>query len=79
MKYLRNKMALVGQEPILFGGTIKENICLGVENITTFDEVKEVCRIANAAHFIEELPMVCFSIFLKRQFSYFRFKILSQK
>lgn len=58
IKKLRNQIALVGQEPVLFSGSIYDNICLGLEDIATLDDVIEACKIANAANFIEKLPMV---------------------
>ncbi|KAI1732395.1 ABC transporter domain-containing protein [Ditylenchus destructor] len=56
LKHLRNQIALVGQEPVLFGGTIFDNVRLGVENLG-MNEVIEACEIASAAKFIESLPM----------------------
>uniref|UniRef100_A0A1I7YWD3 ABC transporter ATP-binding protein n=1 Tax=Steinernema glaseri TaxID=37863 RepID=A0A1I7YWD3_9BILA len=53
---LRSQMALVGQEPVLFSGSIEENIRLGVPDATLGD-VKEACQKANAAKFIEALPL----------------------
>lgn len=50
-------MALVGQEPVLFSGSITDNISLGIPNLS-FEEVKEACRVANASKFIEALPQV---------------------
>ncbi|VDM70849.1 unnamed protein product [Strongylus vulgaris] len=55
--HLRNNIALVGQEPILFKGSIFENVTLGVENVG-IAEVQEACRQANAAKFIEAFPEV---------------------
>ena len=52
---LRTQMALVGQEPVLFSGSIMENIRLGTN--ATFDEIKEACKIANASNFVEKLPL----------------------
>uniref|UniRef100_A0A7E4UTU0 BTB domain-containing protein n=1 Tax=Panagrellus redivivus TaxID=6233 RepID=A0A7E4UTU0_PANRE len=56
LHHLRNHIALVGQEPILFAGTIKDNILLGIENSSSID-VKKACQLANAADFIEKLPL----------------------
>uniref|UniRef100_A0A0N4W449 ABC transporter ATP-binding protein n=1 Tax=Haemonchus placei TaxID=6290 RepID=A0A0N4W449_HAEPC len=53
--HLRNNIALVGQEPILFKGSIIENITLGLEDFSVA-EVQEACRQANAANFIEAFP-----------------------
>uniref|UniRef100_A0A914PPZ3 Uncharacterized protein n=1 Tax=Panagrolaimus davidi TaxID=227884 RepID=A0A914PPZ3_9BILA len=56
LQNLRKQMALVGQEPILFSGSIIQNISLGIENLP-LEEVKEACKMANATSFIERLPM----------------------
>ncbi|VDM68196.1 unnamed protein product [Strongylus vulgaris] len=53
--YLRNSIGLVGQEPILFKGTIMENITLGLKNVN-IEEIRKICRQANAADFIEAFP-----------------------
>ena len=55
LQNLRTQMALVGQEPVLFSGSIIENIRLGTN--ATFDEIKEACKTANASDFIERLPL----------------------
>jgi ABC-type multidrug transport system fused ATPase/permease subunit len=52
---LRDQMALVPQDVILFAGTIKENILYGNPD-ATFNEVQEAARKANAMEFIESFP-----------------------
>ncbi|CEF69681.1 LP14331p [Strongyloides ratti] len=53
--HLRKQMALVGQEPRLFSGTIKENICFGLKNVS-IDKINEALEIANCKNFISLLP-----------------------
>ncbi|CAH0050845.1 unnamed protein product [Clonostachys solani] len=55
-EYRRN-IALVSQETIIFSGTIRENITIGLawEEVSD-DAVLEACRQANIAEFIESLP-----------------------
>ncbi len=55
LKNLRANMALVPQEVLLFGGSIKENILYGKLNATDA-EVIEACRKANAWEFIQKFP-----------------------
>ena len=52
---LRNEMAIVPQEVILFGGTIKENIAYGNLNASE-EEIIEAAKGANAHDFISEFP-----------------------
>lgn len=52
---LRGAIAIVPQEPQLFGGTIRENIAYGKLDATD-DEIAEAARVANAHGFIEDLP-----------------------
>lgn len=52
---IRNQMALVPQEVLLFGGTIKENIAYGKPGATE-EEVFEATKQANALEFIESFP-----------------------
>ena len=52
---LRNQMAIVPQDVILFGGTIMENIAYGKNNATE-DEVWQAAEKANAADFIRKFP-----------------------
>ena len=51
LMWLRNQMALVSQEPILFTATIKENIRIGRLDATD-DEILEAAKTANAHEFI---------------------------
>ena len=52
---LRNNMAIVPQDVLLFGGTIKENIAYGKPN-ASISEINEAARKANALEFIETFP-----------------------
>ena len=52
---LRSQIAVVPQEVILFGGTIKENIAYGNLNATD-EEIMEAAKKANAFDFIEKFP-----------------------
>jgi len=55
LRWLRDNVGLVSQEPTLFGMSVKENIKLGRPGATD-EEVEAAARTANAAGFIEELP-----------------------
>ena len=57
-KYLHSKVTLVGQEPVLFAKSIKENIAYGVRNDGEIDQtlVEHVSRLANVHSFISDLP-----------------------
>ena len=52
---LRNEMALVPQEVLLFGGSIKENIAYGKPGAND-EEIMEAAKKANAHDFIESFP-----------------------
>ncbi|KAJ4976405.1 hypothetical protein NE237_001511 [Protea cynaroides] len=55
LKWIREKIGLVGQEPVLFTTTIKGNITYGKENATD-EEIRTAIELANAAKFIDKLP-----------------------
>uniref|UniRef100_A0ACD5ZQY6 Uncharacterized protein n=2 Tax=Avena sativa TaxID=4498 RepID=A0ACD5ZQY6_AVESA len=53
--WLRGKIGLVSQEPVLFSSTIRENISYGKDALT-LEEIKRAIEFANAANFIDKLP-----------------------
>ncbi|CAH8566706.1 unnamed protein product [Schistosoma curassoni] len=55
LKAYRNQIGCVQQEPILFEGTISDNIRLGKLDATQ-DEIEEAAKLANAHDFIQQLP-----------------------
>ena len=55
LEFLRNSVAVVLQKNVLFSGTIKENLRWGNPD-ATYDELVEVCRLAQADEFIQQLP-----------------------
>ena len=58
--WLRSHIGIVNQEPILFHGSIEDNIRLGISNITD-QQIQTAAKMANAHDFIMEFPEV-FSI-----------------
>jgi len=52
---LRNNMAIVPQDVLLFGGTIKENIAYGKPD-AAIEEIEEAAKKANAYDFVESFP-----------------------
>ncbi|KAH7521543.1 hypothetical protein FEM48_Zijuj07G0044700 [Ziziphus jujuba var. spinosa] len=55
LRFIREKIGLVSQEPILFATTIRENIAYGKGNATE-EEIRMAIKLANAAKFIDKLP-----------------------
>lgn len=55
VKWLRDQIGMVGQEPVLFATSILENVMMGKENATTKEAVA-ACIAANAHNFISDLP-----------------------
>uniref|UniRef100_A0AAQ5ZFL3 Transporter associated with antigen processing, subunit type a n=1 Tax=Amphiprion ocellaris TaxID=80972 RepID=A0AAQ5ZFL3_AMPOC len=52
--FLHKKIAVVSQEPVLFSGSIKDNITYGLPDCS-LDEIQEAARKANAHDFIRQL------------------------
>ena len=52
---LRNQFAMVLQEPILFSGTVAENIAYGRPD-ATFEEIEQAANMANVDEFVMSLP-----------------------
>ncbi|KAL3815059.1 hypothetical protein ACJIZ3_016327 [Penstemon smallii] len=55
LKWIRSKISLVSQEPVLFTASIKDNIAYGKDG-ATLDEIKAAMELANAHDFIDKLP-----------------------
>ncbi|XP_065859874.1 ABC transporter B family member 11-like isoform X2 [Euphorbia lathyris] len=55
LKWIREKIGLVSQEPVLFTGSIRDNIAYGKGEATT-EDIRAAADLANAAKFIDKLP-----------------------
>ncbi|KAG5552503.1 hypothetical protein RHGRI_010552 [Rhododendron griersonianum] len=55
LKWVREKIGLVSQEPVLFTCSIKDNIAYGKDGATV-EEIKAAAELANASKFIDKLP-----------------------
>ncbi|KAK9983465.1 hypothetical protein SO802_032990 [Lithocarpus litseifolius] len=55
LKWIRGKIGLVSQEPVLFTSSIKANIAYGKDG-ATIEEIRAATELANAAKFIDKLP-----------------------
>uniref|UniRef100_A0A5K3EZY6 P-loop containing nucleoside triphosphate hydrolase protein n=2 Tax=Mesocestoides corti TaxID=53468 RepID=A0A5K3EZY6_MESCO len=55
LSWWRSQIGVVSQEPVLFAGTIAENIRLGRQNATQ-EEIEAAAKVARAHDFISKLP-----------------------
>ncbi|KAI8806224.1 P-loop containing nucleoside triphosphate hydrolase protein [Cladochytrium replicatum] len=56
VRWLRDSIGVVSQEPVLFNTTIKQNILMGATHEVTMEEIIECCKKANCHNFIQKLP-----------------------
>ncbi|KAK4269041.1 hypothetical protein QN277_022248 [Acacia crassicarpa] len=56
VKWLRDQIGMVGQEPMLFATTILENVMMGKDNATKKEAIA-ACIAADAHNFISGLPL----------------------
>ncbi len=56
LRALRRAIAMVGQQVVLFDGTVEENIRYGMLSAASRDEIEQAARDAWAMEFIEQLP-----------------------
>jgi ABC-type multidrug transport system fused ATPase/permease subunit len=75
LKWLRSNIGIVSQEPVLFFGTIEDNIRFGKRDATD-DEVIAAAKMANAHDFIMQLPQVDDMSILYEIYFYFFFRII---
>ena len=57
LKWIRGKIGLVSQEPVLFASSIRDNIAYGKDGATT-EEIRAAAELANASKFIDKMPKV---------------------
>jgi ATP-binding cassette, subfamily B (MDR/TAP), member 1 len=57
LRWIRSKIGLVSQEPVLFAASIRENIAYGKDNATD-EEIRAAAELANASKFIDKMPQV---------------------
>ncbi|XP_039128461.1 ABC transporter B family member 11-like isoform X2 [Dioscorea cayenensis subsp. rotundata] len=55
LRWIRGKIGLVSQEPVLFASSIRDNIAYGKDNATT-EEIRTAAELANASKFIDKMP-----------------------
>ncbi|XP_074310722.1 ABC transporter B family member 21-like [Silene latifolia] len=55
LRWIRQKIGLVSQEPVLFASSIKDNIAYGKDGATD-EEIRTAIELANASRFIDKLP-----------------------
>lgn len=54
-RWYKRQIAIVSQEPVLFAGSIRENICYGLDESEVTDaDVEAACDKANALNFIQD-------------------------
>ncbi|VDK32958.1 unnamed protein product [Dibothriocephalus latus] len=58
VKWLREQLGVVSQEPVLFAGSVRTNIGM-MKPEASQDEIEHAAKIANAHDFISGLPEVC--------------------
>ncbi|KAJ3685940.1 hypothetical protein LUZ61_015104 [Rhynchospora tenuis] len=56
VRWLRQQVGLVAQEPVLFNDTIRTNIAYGKQGEVTEEEIIAVAKAANAHQFVSGLP-----------------------
>eukprot|EP00443_Scrippsiella_acuminata_P090149 CAMPEP_0115540196 /NCGR_PEP_ID=MMETSP0271-20121206/89801_1 /TAXON_ID=71861 /ORGANISM="Scrippsiella trochoidea, Strain CCMP3099" /LENGTH=1278 /DNA_ID=CAMNT_0002973179 /DNA_START=100 /DNA_END=3933 /DNA_ORIENTATION=- len=56
VSWLRSRMALVEQEPVLFGGSIADNIAFGLDGSAQPEDIEKAAKLANAHDFISGFP-----------------------
>ncbi|XP_057789931.1 ABC transporter B family member 11-like isoform X3 [Salvia miltiorrhiza] len=57
VRWMRGKIGLVSQEPVLFASSIKDNIAYGKEG-ASLQEIRGAAELAHAAKFITNLPQI---------------------
>jgi ATP-binding cassette subfamily B (MDR/TAP) protein 1 len=55
-KWLHATVAYVGQEPVLFSGTIADNIRMGAKDKLSYEAMVKIAEMANAHEFIVKQP-----------------------
>ncbi|KAI9354744.1 putative ABC transporter protein [Pilaira anomala] len=56
VKWLRQQIGVVSQEPVLFNMTIRQNVLMGAQHDATEAEIISACKEANCHTFITQLP-----------------------
>ncbi|MGG7178467.1 peptidase domain-containing ABC transporter [Clostridium paraputrificum] len=57
LETLRNKIAYISQDIFLFSGTIRENICIGIQHKVELSEIIDACKKAQIHDYINSLHL----------------------